>query len=60
MFPSGCNEGVAEVRKELSMLRLRVETLEIELKTKDEEIKRLTNSKASQEERCKVSFRLHF
>lgn len=36
------------------MLRLRVETLEIELKTKDEDIKRLTGPKTPHEERCKV------
>ncbi|XKL64298.1 hypothetical protein PGB90_004384 [Kerria lacca] len=51
---AGGNEGAVELRKELSVLRLRVETLEIELKTKDEDIKRLSNTKTPLEDRCKL------
>ncbi|XP_065206693.1 homer protein homolog 2 [Planococcus citri] len=50
----GGTEGAVELRKELAMLRLRVETLEIELKTKDEDIKKLTGPKTPHEERCKI------
>ena len=56
IFYEGGTEGAVELRKELAMLRLRVETLEIELKTKDEDIKRLTGPKTPHEERCKVNF----
>ncbi|PSN43156.1 Homer protein 1 [Blattella germanica] len=57
-------EAAAELRKELQSLRSRVESLELELKTKDEEVKRLCKQQAlppdqqtlqgrSQDERCK-------
>lgn len=49
----GGTEAAAELRKELGILRLRVETLEVELKTKDDELKRL-NIKQPSEERCKI------
>ncbi|XP_075217009.1 homer protein [Lycorma delicatula] len=49
----GGTEAAAELRKELAVLRLRVETLEIELKNKDEELKRLS-VKQPHEERCKI------
>ncbi len=54
VFSAGGNEGSVELRKELSMLRIRVETLEIELKTKEDEIKKLSNVRTPHEERCKV------
>lgn len=49
----GGTEAAAELRKELAILRLRVETLEVELKNKDEELKRLS-IKQPHEERCKI------
>lgn len=53
-FPAGA-ENTVELKKELSMLRLRVETMEIELKSKDEDIKRLSSTRTPAEERCKVN-----
>lgn len=46
-----------ELRKELMVLRQRVEQLEQELKTKDEELKRLSGKpgNSGHDERCKVS-----
>lgn len=55
MFISGGTEAAVELRKELATLRLRVEQLEIELKSKDDELKRLSLNKQPYEERCKVS-----
>lgn len=51
----GGNENSSELRKELATLRLRVEALEVELKSKEEDLKRLTSGKQPAEERCKVS-----
>lgn len=50
---TGGSEAAVELRKELATLRLRVEQLEVELKNKDEELKRLS-IKQPHEERCKV------
>lgn len=50
----GGTEAAVELRKELATLRLRVETLEVELKNKDEELKRLSINKQPHEDRCKV------
>uniref|UniRef100_A0A0A9Z533 WH1 domain-containing protein n=1 Tax=Lygus hesperus TaxID=30085 RepID=A0A0A9Z533_LYGHE len=50
----GGTEAAVELRKELATLRLRVETLEVELKSKDDELKRAMNSKQPSEERCKA------
>lgn len=55
-FVLGGTEAAVELRKELGTLRLRVEQLEAELKTKDEELKRLSVNKQPHEERCKASF----
>lgn len=54
VYSTGGNDGALELRKELSLLRLKVETLEIELKTKDDDIKRLQSQKGPHEDRCKV------
>lgn len=53
-FIQGGTEAAVELRKELATLRLRVETLEVELKNKDEELKRLSLNKQPHEDRCKV------
>lgn len=50
----GGTEAAVELRKELATLRLRVETLEVELKNKDEELKRLSINKQPHEDRCKI------
>ncbi|KAG8254441.1 Homer protein 2 [Homalodisca vitripennis] len=50
----GGTEAAVELRKELATLRLRVEQLEVELKNKDEELKRLSVNKQPHEERCKI------
>ncbi|KAF6216554.1 hypothetical protein GE061_000897 [Apolygus lucorum] len=50
----GGTEAAVELRKELATLRLRVETLEVELKSKEDELKRAMNSKQPSEERCKA------
>uniref|UniRef100_A0A1B6DJ64 WH1 domain-containing protein n=1 Tax=Clastoptera arizonana TaxID=38151 RepID=A0A1B6DJ64_9HEMI len=50
----GGTEAAVELRKELGSLRSRVEQLEAELKTKDEELKRLSTNKQPHEERCKI------
>lgn len=57
---AGSADAAAELRKELQTLRQRVETLEMELKTKDDDIKRLSKQQMpeqnrSQDERIKVS-----
>lgn len=49
----GGTEAAAELRKELATLRLRVETLEGELKIKEEDLKRVSAGKQPAEERCK-------
>ncbi|KAL0278255.1 UNVERIFIED_CONTAM: hypothetical protein PYX00_000122 [Menopon gallinae] len=50
----GNTEAALELRKELTSLRQRVEQLELELKTKDEELKRLSKAGTSgHDERCK-------
>ncbi|KAK7595230.1 hypothetical protein V9T40_001663 [Parthenolecanium corni] len=54
IYSAGGNDGALELRKELSLLRLKVETLEIELKTKDDDIKRLQSQKGPHEDRCKI------
>lgn len=53
----GNTEAAMELRKELANLRQRVEQLESELKTKDDEIKRLSgkSGNSAHDERCKVS-----
>lgn len=58
----GSTEAAVELRKELATLRLRIETMEGELATKDEDIKKLNMLKQQQqqnvapaEERIKVS-----
>ncbi|KAL1114848.1 hypothetical protein AAG570_007672 [Ranatra chinensis] len=50
----GGTEAAAELRKELATLRLRVEALEVELKNKEEDLKRATSGKQPVEERCKA------
>lgn len=57
VYSTGGNDGPIEIRKELSLLRLKVETLEIELKAKDDDIKRLQTQKAPHEDRSKVRFK---
>lgn len=50
----GGTEAAVELRKELATLRLRVEQLEVELKSKDEELKRMGCNRQPHEDRCKV------
>ncbi|CAB0007955.1 unnamed protein product [Nesidiocoris tenuis] len=50
----GGTEAAVELRKELATLRLKVETLEVELKSKEDELKRAMSSKQPSEERCKT------
>ncbi|KAK9497362.1 hypothetical protein O3M35_004695 [Rhynocoris fuscipes] len=50
----GGTEAAVELRKELATLRLRVETLEIELKSKEEDLKRASAGKQPAEDRCKT------
>uniref|UniRef100_A0A023F4X3 Putative paramyosin n=1 Tax=Triatoma infestans TaxID=30076 RepID=A0A023F4X3_TRIIF len=49
----GGTEAAVELRKELATLRLRVETLEVELKSKEEDLKRASAGKQPAEDRCK-------
>ena len=52
---TGNSEAAIELRKELTSLRQRVEQLELELKAKDEEIKRLSGKgDGGHDERFKV------
>lgn len=53
---TGGTEAAVELRKELATLRLRVETLEVELKSKEEDLKRASAGKQPAEDRCKVSW----
>lgn len=50
----GGTEAAVELRKELATLRLRVETLEVELKSKEEDLKRVSAGKQPAEDRCKT------
>uniref|UniRef100_T1IEB9 WH1 domain-containing protein n=1 Tax=Rhodnius prolixus TaxID=13249 RepID=T1IEB9_RHOPR len=50
----GGTEAAVELRKELATLRLRVETLEVELKSKEEDLKRASAGKQPAEDRCKT------
>ncbi|XP_014256341.1 homer protein homolog 2 isoform X2 [Cimex lectularius] len=50
----GGTEAAGELRKELATLRLRVETLEAELKSKDDEMKRMSTGKQPAEDKCKA------
>lgn len=61
-FFTGNHEAALELRKELATLRQRVEQLEMELKTKDDEIKRLSSKSGNSghDERCKVRFFSNF
>lgn len=54
IYFSGGSEAAAELRKELATLRLRVETLEHELKSKEEDLKRVSGGKQPVEDRVKV------
>ncbi|KAL1449267.1 hypothetical protein WDU94_000477 [Cyamophila willieti] len=50
----GVSEAAVELRKELTSVRAKNETLDSELKTRDEELKKLTNAKHSVEDKCKL------
>jgi len=50
----GGSEVASELRNELTNLRLKVENLDSELKTKNEEIQKMTMNRMPLEEKCKV------
>lgn len=50
----GGSEVVSELRNELTSLRLKVESLDGELKSKNDEIQKLTLNRTPLEEKCKV------
>lgn len=53
-FFLGGSEVGSELRNELTNLRLKVENLDGELKSKNEEIQKLTANRMPLEEKCKV------
>lgn len=53
-FAVGGSEVASELRNELSSLRLKVENLDADLKSKNEEIQKLTLNRMPLEEKCKV------
>ncbi|KAI5692833.1 hypothetical protein M8J75_002032 [Diaphorina citri] len=50
----GVSEAAVELRKELTSVRSKNETLDSELKCRDEEVKKLTNAKHAVEDKCKL------
>lgn len=59
-FTVGGSEVASELRNELSSLRLKVENLDADLKSKNEEIQKLTLNRMPLEEKCKVIHNLEY
>lgn len=56
----GGSEVTSELRNELANLRLKVESLDSDLKCKNDEIQKLTVNRMPLEEKCKVVLQLKF
>lgn len=54
LCPLGGSEVASELRNELTNLRLKVDSLETDLKSKNEDVQKLTMNKMPLEEKCKV------
>lgn len=60
IFCTGGSEVASELRNELTNLRLKVENLDGELKSKNEEIQKMAMNRMPLEEKCKVIKKLNF
>lgn len=60
LFYIGGSEVASELRNELTSLRLKVENLDGELKSKNEEIQKMAMNRMPLEEKCKVIQKLNF
>lgn len=56
----GGSEVASELRNELTNLRLKVDSLETDLKSKNEDVQKLTMNKMPLEEKCKVINNLNY
>lgn len=59
LFYVGGSEVASELRNELTSLRLKVENLDSELKSKNEEIQKMAMNRMPLEEKCKVIRKLN-